>query len=299
MSVVDRPGRLPDLRPATSRRALRRARRARRARASSTSPAAAPCSWYELARRGSSSAAGVALPRAADARPPSSRAPRRGPPYSRARHRARRRARACRPGRTGSPPTSHSGGGRRDEAARLRRRRLHRLELRPPARRASTATRSSCSTSSPTPAARRTSHDRRRQRASSHGAIEDPTRVAEAMEGVRRGRQLRRRDARRPLDRRARRVRHARTRIGTYVLLEAARAARRALRPGLDRRGLRLDRGGLVHRGVAARTRPRPTARPRRAPTCSSSSLLPHLRARDADLPRLEQLRARTSTPRS
>ena len=67
----------------------------------------------------------------------------------------------------------------------------------------------------------------------------------------RRGRELRRRDARRPLDRRARRVRaDARARH-----LRAARGrprARPALRAGLDRRGLRVDRGGLVHRGLAA-----------------------------------------------
>ena len=60
---------------------------------------------------------------------------------------------------------------------------------------------------------------------------------------------------------------HAR---GTYVLLEAARERGVALRAGLHRRGLRLDRGGLVHRGLAARSRPRPTARRRPAPTCSS-----------------------------
>ena len=58
--------------------------------------------------------------------------------------------------------------------------------------------------------------------------------------------------------------------LGTYVLLEAARERGAALRAGLHRRGLRLDRGGLVHRAVAARTRPRPTAPRRPAPTCSS-----------------------------
>ena len=89
------------------------------------------------------------------------------------------------------------------------------------------------------------------------GGIEDPAAVADAHRGRRRDRQLRRRDARRPLDRRARRVRdHPRARH-----LHAARGgprARRPLRAGLHRRGLRLDRGGLVHRGVAARSRPRP-----------------------------------------
>ena len=130
-----------------------------------------------------------------------------------------------------------------------------------------------------------------------HAGIEDADAVARRDRGRRRRRQLRRRDARRPLDRRARRVRHdARARH-----LRAARGrarARRALRPGLDRRGLRLDRGGLVHRVLAAAAvlallgdqgRRRPARR----------LLPPHLRARGADLPRLEQLRARTSTPRS
>ena len=46
--------------------------------------------------------------------------------------------------------------------------------------------------------------------------------------------------------------------------------ARPALRAGLDRRGLRLDRDGLVHRGLAAAALIAPTARPRPAPTCSS-----------------------------
>ena len=83
--------------------------------------------------------------------------------------------------------------------------------------------------------------------------------------------------------------------------LRAARGrarARRALRAGLDRRGLRLDRGGLLHGVLAAAAvvallgdqgRRRPARR----------VLPPHVRARGADLPRLEQLRARTSTPRS
>ena len=64
---------------------------------------------------------------------------------------------------------------------------------------------------------------------------------------------------------------------GTYVLLEAARAAGPALRPGLHRRGLRLDRAGLVHRAVAARAllallRHQGGRRPARR------QLLPHLR---------------------
>ena len=57
--------------------------------------------------------------------------------------------------------------------------------------------------------------------------------------------------------------------LGTYVLLEAARAARAALRAGLDRRGVRLDRGGHVHGGEPAAPVLARTRRRRRAPTCS------------------------------
>ena len=63
-----------------------------------------------------------------------------------------------------------------------------------------------------------------------------------------------------------------RTRCGTFVLLEAARERGAALRAGLHRRGLRLDRGGLVHRGARRSIPRRPTARRRPAPTCSSPS---------------------------
>ena len=85
---------------------------------------------------------------------------------------------------------------------------------------------------------------------------------------------------------------------GTHVLLEAAARARPALRPGVDRRGLRLDRVRLVHGGVAACSRRAPTARPRPAPTCSSQ-LLPHLRAADARSAAARTTTARASTPRS
>ena len=138
-------------------------------------------------------------------------APGAAPGLQRARHRARRRARRCRRGRRASPAYLDDTGGRAHEAARLRRRRLHRLELRARARCASTATRSSCSTSSPTPGGARTSQDLD-VRASSHGGIEDADGGRRGDRRRRRGRQLRRRDARRPLDRRARRVRARRTR---------------------------------------------------------------------------------------
>ena len=85
------------------------------------------------------------------------------------------------------------------------------------------------------------------------GAIEDPAAVAGGDRGGLAGgdRQLRRGDARRPLDRGARRLRHhPRARH-----LRAARGrarARSALRAGLNRRGLRLDRAGHLHRGLPA-----------------------------------------------
>ena len=122
-----------------------------------------------------------------------------------------------------------------------------------------------------------------------HGAIEDPAAVAAAIDGVDAvvnfaaethvDRSIAEPDA------------FVRTHaLGTYVLLEARARARRALRPGLDRRGLRLDRRGLVHRDLAARAllalqRDEGRRRPARR------LLPPHLRPRDADLPRLQQLR--------
>ena len=86
--------------------------------------------------------------------------------------------------------------------------------------------------------------------------------------------------------------------VGTYVLLEAARVARRPLRPGLHRRGLRLDRGGLVH-GVLAAGPVLAVLGDQGGRRPARRLLPPHVRAGVADLPRLEQLRARTSTPRS
>ena len=79
------------------------------------------------------------------------------------------------------------------------------------------------------------------------GDIADRDAVAGRDRGLRRGRQLRRRVARRPLDRVAGRVHHDRR-------LRRLRPARGGARrrhpppPDLDRRGLRLDRVGLVHR---------------------------------------------------
>ena len=108
--------------------------------------------------------------------------------------------------------------------------------------------------------------------------------------GVRRGRQLRRRVPRRPLDRRPGRLRpHPRDRH-RHPARRRPRARRRPLPAGLDRRGLRLDRVRLLHRDLAARPllallgdqggRRPARLRPR-----------PHLRDRGLDRPRLQQLR--------
>ena len=130
------------------------------------------------------------------------------------------------------------------------------------------ATRSSCSTSSPTPGAGRTSQDlddrvRPRGDRGPRGRRARDRRACEAVVNFAAETHVDRSIAEPDAFVRT----HAR---GTYVLLEAARERRRALRPGLDRRGLRLDRGGLVHRVLAAARRPRPTARRRPARTCSS-----------------------------
>ena len=120
----------------------------------------------------------------------------------------------------------------------------------PPARARPRRRRSSCSTSSPTPAAGRTSQDV--EHTFVHGAIEDAEAVREAMEGVDAvvnfaaethvDRSIAEPDAF---------VTHARA--GHVRAARGGAPARPALRPGLDRRGLRLDRGGLVHRDLAAR----------------------------------------------
>ena len=117
-----------------------------------------------------------------------------------------------------------------------------------------------------------------------------PRRGDAGRRGRGRRRELRRRVARGPFDRRSGRVRaHARDRH-RRAARRRARAGRAALPPGLHRRGLRLDRRGLVHRELTARPvvpllRDQGRGRPARvrAP--------PHLRHRGRDLPRLEQLR--------
>ena len=98
--------------------------------------------------------------------------------------------------------------------------------------------------------------------------IEDADAVARGDGGPRRGRQLRRRDARRPLDRRARRVRHH-PRPGH---LRPARGRPRAPASATSRsRPTRSTARSTAARSPRSRRSrpPRPTRPPRRAPTCS------------------------------
>ena len=193
--------------------------------------------------------------------------------------------------------------GVRHEAAGHRRSRLHRLQLRALLRSPSTpTTASSCSTSSPTRGASRTLAGPDRPTSgwtSCEGDIADADAVARALEGC---------DAivnfaaeshvdrsiEEPGD-------FIQTDVfGTYVLLEAARArGHPALRADLDRRGLRLDRRGLVHREQRRSTPPLPTRPRRRGGDLLVERLPPHLRDRRDRLPRARTTTGPTSTRRS
>ena len=162
-------------------------------------------------------------------------------------------------------------GGCACEAARDRRGRLHRLDLRRTCWRPRTTT-SSCSTSSPTRAGARTCP--RADVEFVEGAIEDRELVRELAEGVRRGRQLRGRVARGPLDRRPGRLRpHPRDRhLGAAGRRARARgrplssrsrptrctARSRTARSPSSRRSTRRRPTGHQGGGRPARLRPRP-----------------------------------------
>ena len=100
------------------------------------------------------------------------------------------------------------------------------------------------------------------------GDICDPSRRGRGGRGLRGRGQLRRRDARRPLD--PRRLGVHRDRRARHLRAPALGARERhAADSGLDRRGLRRRaRGRLVARGRPAATRRAPTRPPRRAATC-------------------------------
>jgi dTDP-glucose 4,6-dehydratase len=130
-----------------------------------------------------------------------------------------------------------------------------------------------------------------------HGAIEDPDAVGGAMDGVDAvvnfaaethvDRSIAEPDA------------FVRTHsTGTYVLLEEARKRGvRYLQVSTDEVYGSIEEGSFTEqsppRPLLAVQRHEGRRRPARV------VVLPHVRHRDADLPRLEQLRARTSTPRS
>ena len=183
--------------------------------------------------------------------------------------------------------------GRRHEDPGHRRRRLHRLHLRPAGPRASTR----CVVLD------KLTYAGRRENLPDGvelvvGAIEDPAVVREAMEGCDAvvnfaaeshvDRSIDDQDA------------FARTHvIGTGVLLDAARElGRRALPAGLHRRGLRLDRVGLLHRDLAARSLLALLGdQGRRRPARLRAS--PHLRDRGLDRAAARTTTARASTRRS
>ena len=169
---------------------------------------------------------------------------------------------------------------------------LHRLELRPPARAPTTATRSSCSTSSPTPAGARTWPTTATPSSSCTARSRTPSRRRGDRRRRRRDRQLRRRDARRPLDHRARRVRRdQRARHAACCWRPRASAASRATCRSRPTRSTARSR-----RARSPRSRRSQPSSPYSASKAGADllvpSLLPHLRPGDADLPRLQQLRA-------
>ena len=282
-----RPGRLPDLdRPP-------RARAGRRSPSAAATPAilhvagAGQCSWYEFARRDlrpGRRRRAACCPTTSDGLP----APAPRPACSvLGTERADGVAAAALAGGPRRPPRRTEAS---HEAARLRRRRLHRLELRPRPRRATTATTSSCSTSSPTPAGGRTSPTSRR-RASCTARSRTPRRSREAIEGVDAvvnfaaethvDRSIAEPDAF---------VAHARASAPTCCSRRPAQAGVRYVQVSTD------EVYGSIEEGSFTEESPLQPSSPYSATKAGAdllvASLLPHLRARDGDLPRLEQLRA-------
>ena len=181
-----------------------------------------------------------------------------------------------------------------DARARHRWSRIHRLALRAPARGGRRRRRR------PRQAhLRGQSREPRRGRPRVRpGRHRRPGRGGASCSGLRRDRQLRGRDARRPLDPRAPGVRsHRRARNDVPARMGAR--PRGPLRPGLDRRGVRRPRGGWARARGRSRCVPRaPTALRRPAATCrcspTSAPTASALRSRAAPTPM-----ARTSIPRS
>ena len=150
--------------------------------------------------------------------------------------------------------------------------------------------RRACSTSSPTPATRRTSTEPAIELVV--GDICDPEAVARGGRGLRRDRQLRRRDARRPLDPRPGRV-HPDERRRHAGAARSRPRRRDPARPRLDRRGLRRRARGRRRPSRTIRCGPR--ARTRRAKAGGDLQVLGSVRTygdRRADHARLEHVRA-------
>ena len=215
------------------------------------------CSWYEFAQE-IFDQAGVDVPRPArhdrrDARRPAPRPALLACSAASAPTRSRcpTGARAC-----ASTSPSARERGRRHEAPGHRRRRA---SSAPPtcavASSATRTTRCGCSTSSPTPGGARTSRD---LDASRLELVEGDIADAEARGGgdrrLRRGRQLRRRDARRPLDRgaRASSSRPTSSARSSCSRPPARRGDPRYLQVSTDEVYGSID-DGLVHRELAAR----------------------------------------------
>ena len=191
-----------------------------------------------------------------------------------------------RPGATACRPTWPAWRWRH-EAARLRRRRLHRLQLRPhparPGRRDHRPRQAHVRGPAREPAGPRRPARRRRHR------------------GPRRGRRRASRAARRSSTSPPRRTSTARspsrtrssppTRVGTYTLLEAARErSLRYVQVSTDEVYGSIESGSFTEQSPLQPSSPVQRHQGRRRP--ARRLLPPHLRARGADLPRLEQLRA-------
>ena len=244
----------------------------------------------------------VGRPRRGDLRARGRRLPRRARDHGRVPPpRAAPRLSACSaasapgaaPARRGSRASRLPGRAeraRRHEAARLRRRRLHRLALRP--QRLREHGDEVVVLDKLTYAGREENLRDVVERpaiAFVHGAIEDPVAVADAIEGCDADRQLRRRDARRPLDLRPRRLprdpheRHV-------TLLEAARAhGVRYVQVSTD------EVYGSIEEGSFTEASPLAPSSPYSATKAGADLLVAsyvHTYGLDGDLPRLEQLRA-------
>ena len=186
---------------------------------------------------------------------------------------------------------SSAATGAAHEAAGLRRRRLHRLDVRAPApararRRGDGARQAHLRRPAREPARRRSTRS-----GSSTARSRIPPRWPMRSAGVRGDRQLRRRDARRPLDLRARR------RSSSPTCRAPTCCSRRRASDGLRYLQVSTDEVyGSIEEGSFTEDSPLEPSSPYSATKAGAdllvSQLPPHLRPADSDLPRLQQLRA-------